>query len=74
MDELLQALADVHGHADVFQRYRAVLPHGTVKGVALTDALQAVATHGGRVDGSEVWLLPSGHEVLGPWNPIQEET
>ncbi|MER7280358.1 hypothetical protein ABT369_38575 [Dactylosporangium sp. NPDC000244] len=73
MDPLMQALADLHEHADVFTRYRAVLPHGTVKGVSLTDALNAVAEHGGRAERSEAWLLPSGHELLCPWEPIREE-
>jgi hypothetical protein len=73
MDPLLQAFADLHEHADVVARYRAVLPHTTVKGISVTDALHLVAKYGGRVDRSEVWLFATDHELLGPWTPIQED-
>ncbi|GGM53647.1 hypothetical protein GCM10007977_064040 [Dactylosporangium sucinum] len=67
---LLDELAE---HAAVAAiRYRAVTPIGTIKGIALHDALGAVAEHGGRVDQAEVWALPTGHEVLGPWLPYRD--
>lgn len=69
---VLDLLAELRRHAQVFPRYRASLPHGSVKGISLTDALAAVAEHGGSVERSEVWLLPTGHEVLGPWLPYLE--
>ncbi len=65
-------LAELRCRALVFDRYRAAMGHGTVKGIAVTQALAAVETHGGHVDRSEIWLLPSEHEVLGPWVPIRE--
>lgn len=55
-------------------RYRACTPHGTVKGLSLHDAQSAVAEHGGTVEHAEIWLLPTGHEVLGPWQPYTETT
>lgn len=62
---LLDELADHSVLAAV--RYRAVTPYGTVKGLSEHDALAAVAEHGGTVEHAEVWLLPTRHEVLGPW-------
>jgi DNA-binding XRE family transcriptional regulator len=71
----LRALLDELGeHALVAAvRYRAVTPHGAVKGVSLRDAQLAVAEHGGQVEHAEVWLLPTKHEVLGPWLPYEEK-
>lgn len=77
MDLILQLLAELRDHADVYARYRVVHADGSViKGVALTDALNAAAKHGGRVDRAELWSLPGGYEVLTPWAPINlsEET
>lgn len=73
-DPLQVLLAELRQHADIVTRYRAVLPHTTVKGVSVTDALQLVAKYGGRGDRQEVWVFPTEHELLGPWTPIQEET
>lgn len=73
MDPVLDALAELRTHAQVFDRYRAVLPDGTIKGIAMTDAANAVVRHDGRVDRSEAWLLPGGFEVLGPWTPVLEQ-
>jgi hypothetical protein len=70
-DPVQVLLGELRYHADVYDRYRAVLPHGTVKGLSLTAALAAVAKYGGRVEHSEVWLLPNGVGVLGPWEPIR---
>ncbi len=69
---VLDLLAELRRHAQVFPRYRANLPAGAVKGVALANALAAVAEHGGSVEQSEVWLLPHGGEVLTPWQPYTE--
>jgi hypothetical protein len=69
---VLDLLAELCQHAIAFPRYRAVLPAGTVKGIPLDAALAAVAEHGGHVEHAEVWLLPTRHEVLGPWLPYAE--
>lgn len=73
-DPLQALLGELRYHAQVFDRYRAVLPDSTVKGISLTAALAAVARHGGVVEKSEIWALPNGGEYLGPWKPIQEAT
>lgn len=67
----LRALLDeLSEHASVTAvRCRAVTPAGAVEGVSSHDAQLAVAEFGGRVEHQEVWLLPTGHEVLGPWLP-----
>lgn len=67
---VLDLLGQLRRHAQVFDRYRAVMPGGTVKGVALDDALAAVAVHGGHVDRAELWLLPSGVELLTAWRAV----
>lgn len=67
---LLEELGDHAVIADV--RYRAVTPHGAVKGLSLQSAQLAVAEHGGTVEHAEIWLLPTRHEVLGPWLPYAE--
>lgn len=70
----LRALLDELGeHAVVAAvRYRAVTPYGQLKGISLSEAQTAVAEHGGQVEHAEAWLLPTRHEVLGPWLPFEE--
>lgn len=74
-DPVQVLLGELRYHAEVYDRHRVVFADGTVKeGIALADALAAAARHGGRVDHAELWSLPGGYELLGPWTPIQEES
>jgi hypothetical protein len=73
-DPLQALLGELRYHAQVYDRYRAVLPDTTIKGISLTAALAAVAKHGGTVEKSEIWALPGGGAYLAPWKPIQEQT
>lgn len=50
-------------------RYRAVLPHGALKGLDPAEAYRIATAHGARIDTSEVVLRRDGTEELGPWTP-----
>lgn len=68
-------LAEARGLQDAITvtRHRAVMPHGTLKGIDRATAVALVARHGGHVDRSTVRLLPDGTEILGPWTPILDD-
>lgn len=51
------------------ERWRAVLPQGTIKGISQMAARDAVALRGGRVEYSWVRLWDDGVEELFPWKP-----
>lgn len=72
-DPLQILLGLLRQHAQVYPRYRAVVPDATVK-LGLDEARAAVAEFGGHVEQSEVWILPGGYELLGPWLPLQDGT
>jgi hypothetical protein len=70
-DPLNALLRELRYHATVLPRYRAVMPHATAK-LGLDEARTAVTQYGGHVEQSEVWVLPDGWELLGPWMPMQD--
>jgi hypothetical protein len=49
------------------ERWKVVIPGGTLKGITETDARRIAAEHGGEVYRSTVTLYADGSELLRPW-------
>ncbi|MCW6008703.1 hypothetical protein K1W54_29775 [Micromonospora sp. CPCC 205371] len=51
------------------ERWKVVIPAGTLKGIAEDDARRIAAEHHGTVWRSTVTLYADGGEYLSPWEP-----
>ncbi len=69
-DRLGVLLDELRTYGTAAVRWRVVTPDGVLKGISEVDARRIADETGGTVDWAEVFLLPGGTEVLGPWTRV----